>query len=203
LVNSCKESKNKRQEQALLTRDNLYTSALQLIREKGFENVLIEDITSAAGVAKGTFYKHFHSKENLLLFTLEKSDLFYLGAFSNTKSIEKFDDRLGEFIYIAYQEVEKLGKEVLRALCINLYTEESKTLFFNKDRELYKCLTELIEYGKKTGYLSSTIQAEYYVEKIVVLLLGIESYWCMNSGESNLASFARENVFTLLRGLAE
>ena len=45
----------------------IINSALSLIKEKGFDNVSVEEITSNAGVSKGAFYIHFKSKEDLIL----------------------------------------------------------------------------------------------------------------------------------------
>ena len=44
------------------TKKELYTTALRLFREKGYENVSISEIAREAGTAKGTFYIHFPSK---------------------------------------------------------------------------------------------------------------------------------------------
>lgn len=40
--------------------------ALQLFMEKGFEETAVSDIVNKAGVAQGTFYYHFKSKEEIL-----------------------------------------------------------------------------------------------------------------------------------------
>ena len=47
-------------------RDELMTAALDLFLEQGVGPTTIEQITSGADVAKGTFYLHFSSKEDLL-----------------------------------------------------------------------------------------------------------------------------------------
>ncbi len=41
-------------------------AALEIFREKGVGPTTIEQITAGAGVAKGTFYLHFSSKEDVL-----------------------------------------------------------------------------------------------------------------------------------------
>ena len=51
---------------AIRTKATLLESARKLITEKGFDRVSVEDITSGAGVAKGTFYHYFKSKEDLI-----------------------------------------------------------------------------------------------------------------------------------------
>ncbi|MGO4137636.1 TetR/AcrR family transcriptional regulator [Rhizobium brockwellii] len=47
-------------------RDELMTSAERLFLERGLEQTTIEEITTGAGVAKGTFYLHFSSKADVL-----------------------------------------------------------------------------------------------------------------------------------------
>jgi AcrR family transcriptional regulator len=47
-------------------RDELLNIALDLCREHGFEAMNVEQVTQAAGVAKGTFYHYFASKDAML-----------------------------------------------------------------------------------------------------------------------------------------
>ena len=57
---------NKRQLEAQETRRKIYEIGCRLIEEKGFQNVSVEDITKACGVAKGTFYVYFKRKEEIV-----------------------------------------------------------------------------------------------------------------------------------------
>jgi AcrR family transcriptional regulator len=52
----------KRQE----TRHSLMEAALQLFAERGYDATTVKDITSAADVAKGTFFNYFETKETIL-----------------------------------------------------------------------------------------------------------------------------------------
>ncbi|WP_072476998.1 TetR/AcrR family transcriptional regulator [Amycolatopsis australiensis] len=44
----------------------LYTSALELFTERGYEKTTVEDITERADVGRGTFFNHFRRKEDLV-----------------------------------------------------------------------------------------------------------------------------------------
>jgi TetR/AcrR family transcriptional regulator, cholesterol catabolism regulator len=46
-------------------RDRLFTAAAELIGEHGFHGTTVDDVVERAGVAKGTVYYHFKSKEAL------------------------------------------------------------------------------------------------------------------------------------------
>ncbi|MCD6585980.1 MAG: TetR/AcrR family transcriptional regulator [Desulfobacteraceae bacterium] len=47
------------------TKNSLIKSAIQIFRQKGFQMARVSDIVSDAGVAQGTFYNYFKSKEEI------------------------------------------------------------------------------------------------------------------------------------------
>src|SRR5690242_13310 len=49
------------------TRQLLLDSLIQLILEKGYESITVQDIIDRANVGRSTFYSHFQDKEDLLL----------------------------------------------------------------------------------------------------------------------------------------
>ena len=49
----------------------IVATAVELAEEGGFEAVRMRDVAAHAGVALGTFYKRFRSKEDLLVAALE------------------------------------------------------------------------------------------------------------------------------------
>jgi AcrR family transcriptional regulator len=48
-------------------RKEICAAALELFSSKGFHETTMEEVANAAGVAKGTIYLYFESKEHLLL----------------------------------------------------------------------------------------------------------------------------------------
>ncbi len=53
-------------------RDAITLAAIELFAANGFENTTVDDIALKAGVAKGTVYYHFESKDRLLLELVEQ-----------------------------------------------------------------------------------------------------------------------------------
>lgn len=45
----------------------IFAQSIKLFKEKGFDNVTVEEITQTCGIAKGTFYNYFPRKEAVLL----------------------------------------------------------------------------------------------------------------------------------------
>lgn len=54
------------QRHRLRTRNQLIQAAVELVLEKGYESVTIQDITDRADLGRGTFYVHFKDKEDVL-----------------------------------------------------------------------------------------------------------------------------------------
>jgi AcrR family transcriptional regulator len=54
------------------TRHALQQALLTLIQQKPFEQIQIQDITNAADTARVTFYRHYSTKEELLLDSLDQ-----------------------------------------------------------------------------------------------------------------------------------
>jgi TetR/AcrR family transcriptional regulator, repressor for uid operon len=61
-----------RTKQRLETRDRIFSAALAEFRRVGVATAEIEDIVRAAGVARGTFYLHFPTKDHVLMELLRR-----------------------------------------------------------------------------------------------------------------------------------
>ena len=54
------------------TKRKIFETSMKLFAEKGYEATSIEEITATVGVAKGTLYYHFSSKEEIFNFLIEE-----------------------------------------------------------------------------------------------------------------------------------
>lgn len=54
------------------TRAMLEQALLQLIEERGYENITVQEITDRANIGRATFYLHYQDKEHLLLRTVQR-----------------------------------------------------------------------------------------------------------------------------------
>lgn len=55
-----------RKEKAAATKEKIFSTAAGLIKEKGYANVTVSEICARAGIAKGSFYVHYRSKEDII-----------------------------------------------------------------------------------------------------------------------------------------
>jgi AcrR family transcriptional regulator len=61
----------RRERKKQATRDGIRHAALELMAEQGFEGVTVEQICQRADVATSTFFRHFPTKEDVVLADLE------------------------------------------------------------------------------------------------------------------------------------
>ncbi len=54
------------------TKRKIFETSMKLFAEKGYDATSIEEITATVGVAKGTLYYHFSSKEEIFNFLIEE-----------------------------------------------------------------------------------------------------------------------------------
>ena len=54
------------------TKRKIFETSMKLFAEKGYDATSIEDITATVGVAKGTLYYHFSSKEEIFNFLIQE-----------------------------------------------------------------------------------------------------------------------------------
>jgi AcrR family transcriptional regulator len=71
----------KRETGKLERRDRLYEAALALFREQGYEETTVDQISRRAGVAKGTFFNYFPTKDAVLRY-MGAREIGRLGAAS-------------------------------------------------------------------------------------------------------------------------
>lgn len=54
------------------TKRKIFEAAMNLFAQKGYDATSVEEITSVVGIAKGTLYYHFSSKEEIFYFLVEE-----------------------------------------------------------------------------------------------------------------------------------
>ncbi|MEJ5185647.1 MAG: helix-turn-helix domain-containing protein, partial [Candidatus Geothermincolales bacterium] len=61
------ELKGRRRTKGMRRREEIIRTAREIFSQKGFSETRVTDITEKAGIAKGTLYLYFRSKEELFL----------------------------------------------------------------------------------------------------------------------------------------
>lgn len=180
---------------SIATKKSLCEAAMKLINKKGYKNVKIKDITDTAAVAKGVFYYYFKSKEDVLLYSYVIADEIYTKHYNTSKNIPDFKASLLNFIELAYKEIEKFGREIIKStIHISLNSNKSpfnnKRMFINYLRNLYFQF-----YPKKEMY-----HFDEFADILLATLIGSEYVWSISQNNENLSDIVIRNVKLFLTG---
>lgn len=189
-----------RQQNALITEQTIYDTAIDLFIKKGYENVKIEEITNTANVAKGTFYIYYDSKKHLLYHTFDQLDEIYTEAYEKVRHINTFEELLVSFLASAYQSINNMGKEIAKALYYNSVLEKSPKLLSN-NRSLFQIIRKIVKVGIATGELSSKYSEDFYLESIKAQIIGIDYLWIVSPDNIDFSAFTRTHIYSLTHGL--
>ena len=113
------------------TKQKLINSAVKLFSQKGYFNTKVSDIVKDAGVAQGTFYLYFKSKEDIFL------EIVYLIV----SQIETLLEKYTSINLIEEEKIYNFGKETFQLLY--KYKEIGNIFFFQllcvdeKFKEIY------------------------------------------------------------------
>lgn len=192
-----------RQQQKAATARRIFEAALGLFREQGYGATTVEQIARAAGVAKGTFFTHFPSKDAVLdhIGRLQMDRLEAAFADSPALAALPAPARLHAVLAALAAGVEGQPAE-MRALTVELLTRRS---LFNIDRqgldELDAMLAGIVAEGQARGEL----RADAAPGRIATMVRG--TYFLafiewVQRGEGRLAPLAAAHLDLLLEGIS-
>lgn len=149
-------------------KEEILDVAEQLFAEKGFDNASTNDIINKIGIARGTLYHHFNSKEEILDAIVERMmnrSIAGARAMIKDKNIPLPDRIVGAFLALNIDS--GAGSEVLQQI-----HKPQNALLHQKTQErllgeVVPLIAELIEEGNRSGMFHSKYPLEA-TEMIIV-----------------------------------
>ncbi|MDS1002081.1 TetR/AcrR family transcriptional regulator [Clostridium sp. FAM 1755] len=195
-----------RKEKAILTKNKVFETAIKLIKEKGYDNVTVSQICEKAGVAKGTFYVHYKSKEDIVKESYYSDmGVFVLKQYQNLILKDEnmsIKDKIKKFLISELMFTSYAGYEMTcRAYVTNLTESISKDSKHFERREFTKDLKLLILEGINQK-IFETKQTEdeifLYLESFV---RGLMASWCFSNGEFDIVEKGERYINEILKKL--
>ncbi len=154
--------------QSEITKSKLISAAKKIFSEKGYYDTKVSDIVKEAGVAQGTFYLYFKSKEEIF----KEIILDITGNIENIlKKYEKSKDSVEKIIIDLKAEVTTYlytHKEIARIFLFQLFTmKEFIDLYFETLEKFEKIEKSIIERAIKEGKIKYK-----NIDNLVNILLG-------------------------------
>ena len=110
------------------TKRKIFETSMKLFAEKGYESTSIEEITATVGVAKGTLYYHFSSKEEIFNFLVEEGMKLLKNSIQiKTAKLDNSIDKIKAIILIQIKVIKKYENLITIVLSQIWGTEERNT----------------------------------------------------------------------------
>lgn len=167
------------------TRENLICEAKKIFAVKDFQDVSVEEITKACGVAKGTFYTYFKKKEDIIseIGFLHFEQLQERILNENKPILEKLND-----YFISFMElVEEYGIHICRQWIINNLNPSSDTVnLINNETKInfdINCIRLIFNQAVEKKELSLQTPIDLLSYLFMSELYGMMIIWCMSNKE--------------------
>lgn len=121
------------------TKRKIFETSMKLFAGKGYEATSIEEITATVGVAKGTLYYHFSSKEEIFNFLIEEGMKLLKNSIEiKTDKLKNSVDKIRAIILIQIKVIVKYEDLITIVLSQIWGTEERN----------HRCREYVFEYVK-------------------------------------------------------
>lgn len=109
----------RRQNEQLARRKSITKAAREVFFAKGFMNATIDDIAERCGLAKGTIYLYFKSKEELYMSVMAEGMQRLRKAFGSIRDLDPGQVGLVEQAFITYLGFYKKNKKYFRIMFLS------------------------------------------------------------------------------------
>lgn len=196
----------RREEKREATRQDILTAARSLFLEKGYDATSVDDLVLAANVAKGTFYYHFNSKDELLHalqemvideFSSQAREKLTQGS-SPLKVLSEFVSEMAKW--------NEANSDLSRAVFAEKFSRFSGKTHGNhcaaeeKKRKFVTLIVELITQAQKAGEVRDDVEPDDLVRVILPPIMFTTATWLFNP-EGSLSERLERSLKLVLEGV--
>ena len=183
------------------TKRKIFETSMKLFAEKGYDATSIEDITATVGVAKGTLYYHFSSKEEIFNFLVEEGIKLLQNSIDiKTAKLESYIDKIKAIILIEIKIVVKY-EDLITILLSQFWGKEARNQKCQKHiYEYINKIEEIVKEGIESGEIKQG-DSKAMASEIYGLICSTLIYKLRNNGEIDVLNLYKEFESTIIQGL--
>lgn len=187
-------------------RERILDAAVAVFAKNGFHSTRVADVAKAAGVADGTIYLYFDSKEDLLVELFEDRVERLLGHLrAELPKVESATERLRRVVRLQLGILER-ERELAEVLTVILRqsTRLMKERAAPKFMEYLGAIADVVAKGQRSGELRADISPHTVARAIFGALDGLAMTWALGKADrGGLVRAADQLSEMLLHGLAK
>lgn len=183
------------------TKRKIFEASMKLFAEKGYEATSIEEITATVGVAKGTLYYHFSSKEEIFNFLVEEGiKLLQNSVDIKTAKFSNYIDKIKAIVLIQIKIIEKY-EDLITILLSQFWGNESRNqMCKNHILEYINQIEQIVKEGIEKGEIK-TGDPQAIASEIYSLICSGLVYKVRNGGRIEIMKLYKEFENTIIEGL--
>lgn len=136
------------------TKRKIFETSMKLFAEKGYDATSIEEITATVGVAKGTLYYHFSSKEEIFKFLVEEGVKLLKNSIAiKTTKLNNSIDKIRAVVLIELKVLVKYESFMTIILSEIWGTGDRSKMCRDYVFEYIQMIQEIVEEGMRKGEL--------------------------------------------------
>jgi len=184
-------------------RDAILRAAIDVFAERGYFNAQVADVARAAGVAAGTVYLYFKSKDDLLVSIFERSmrDGLALGR----AAVAGLDDPRERLRRLARGHLARLGADRNLAIVFQVELRQSTKFMARFSSSLLRdylgLIREAIADGQRAGIFRDDIKPTAAAKILFGALDEMATNWIISSRRYSLAADADAIVDLFVHGV--
>src|SRR3954470_22658237 len=183
-------------------RDAILRAAIDVFAERGFFNAQVADVARAAGVAAGTVYLYFKSKDDLLVSIFERS--MREGLTNGRAAVARLDDPRERLVRLARAHLARLGADRNLAIVFQVELRQS-TKFMERFsatllRDYLGLIREAIADGQREGLFRVDVKATVAAKMLFGALDEMATNWILSRRRYSLEADADAVVDLFVNG---
>ena len=183
-------------------RDAILRAAIDIFADRGYFNAQVADVARAAGVAAGTVYLYFKSKDDLLVSIFERSMREDLAL--GRAAVAGLDDPAERLRRLARGHLARLGADRNLAIVFQVELRQS-TKFMERFsstllRDYLGLIREAIADGQRAGLFRTDIKATAAAKMLFGALDEMATNWILSRRRYSLEADADPVVDLFLNG---
>ncbi|GAA0726999.1 TetR/AcrR family transcriptional regulator [Clostridium malenominatum] len=183
------------------TKRSIFESAIKVFSIYGYDGATMDEVAAQAGVAKGTLYYHFKSKEEIFKYIIEEGMNLIKGRIEGavkeeSNSILKLKTLCKVQISLVYEK-----RDFFKVVMSQLWGQELRQLQLRDSiHEYIKDIEEYLEEAMKDGFIKSG-EKSFMAYTIFGMLCSTAVYELINSDKNNVDEVVDNLMNYILTGI--
>jgi TetR/AcrR family fatty acid metabolism transcriptional regulator len=183
-------------------RDAILRAAIDVFAERGYFNAQVADVARVAGVAAGTVYLYFKSKDDLLVSIFERS--MREGLANGRAAVTDLQDPRERLLRLARAHLARLGQDRNLAIVFQVELRQS-TKFMERFsatllRDYLGLIREAIADGQREGLFRADVKATAMAKMLFGALDEMATNWILSRRRYSLEADADTVVDLFVNG---